>query len=161
MSLCSAPKVVLGRICDRFVGSTGEIGPRVGLVLLLLMSSCGGDFMGKADAAMSLDMAASPDLSLADVGVPPLPTSDLMPSACAPAPDYPAAPYGYRPGRVIEDLVFQGKHDANLSGRVDANDPVATLSLHDYHQDPSTKLLVLVACAMWCGPCVRSVAPSN
>jgi thiol-disulfide isomerase/thioredoxin len=138
----------------------GAMGARVALVLLLVLSSCDDDG-APADLTTSLDMAAAQDLSVTDLAVPTLPVPDLMPPACIPPAIYPAPPYGYRAGRVIEDLAFQGKHDADLSGRVDSNDPVTTLSLHDYHQDPNTKLLVIVACAMWCAPCVAEQPSLN
>jgi AhpC/TSA family len=130
------------------------MGARFALVVLLVLGGCDDDDMTPSDQGISPDMnMAEPDLAVDDLSTPDLSTPDLMPLACMPSPIYPAPPYGYREGRVIEDLVFQGKHDSDLSGRVDSLDPVATLSLHDYHLNPNDKLLVIVACAVWCGPC--------
>jgi hypothetical protein len=115
------------------------------LALLTFLGAC-DDEAAPADQSMPSDL--SMDLSAAD-GSP-----DLSVAACVPPPSYPAGPYGFTVGRVMEDLVFAGKHDTNGDGKIDSADPATTIALSDYYQSSSTHLLAVIACATWCTPCV-------
>jgi thiol-disulfide isomerase/thioredoxin len=98
-------------------------------------------------SASAPDLSEGPDLS----ATPPV---DLAgPPACRPPLFYPPPPYGFRAGRVIEDLSFQGQHDTNADGKITSADTVSTISLHDYFQNSNIQVLVIVALAEWCGPC--------
>jgi hypothetical protein len=68
---------------------------------------------------------------------------------------YPAGPYGYAMGSVIEDTKFLGKTDpGGAAGTADYSGlPMKEVWLHDYHDDPNVKLLVLSGVAGWCRPC--------
>jgi hypothetical protein len=70
-------------------------------------------------------------------------------------PYYPNGPYGLAVGSVVEDRTYSGKRDANGNGVIDAADPVVSIAMHDYmrHGSTKTRVLILSACAVWCGPC--------
>jgi len=67
---------------------------------------------------------------------------------------YPSGPYGLQVGAVIENLTFQGKRDANRDGSL-VNEQLGPIELADYyrHGQTKTRVLLLTACAAWCGPC--------
>jgi hypothetical protein len=69
--------------------------------------------------------------------------------------NYPAGPYGYVQGSIIEDIMFRGKEDPNGADGTATYDtmPLATKTLADYHNDPAVRYLVLSGVAGWCGPC--------
>jgi hypothetical protein len=68
---------------------------------------------------------------------------------------YPAGPFGYTIGSVIADLKFIGKADPLGIAGTSTYDTlqIKPMSLNDYHQDASVKLLIMSGVAGWCGPC--------
>jgi hypothetical protein len=77
------------------------------------------------------------------------------------APWYPQGPYGTQIGSVVDNLAFDGKRDANGDGVIGSADPVVPITLSDYarHGQTKTRVLVLSACAVWCGPCNQEQKP--
>ncbi len=71
------------------------------------------------------------------------------------AQNYPAGPYGYVQGSIIENIKFITKEDpAGASGSADYSTlQLQAKSLADYHNDPTVKYLVLSGVAGWCAPC--------
>jgi len=70
---------------------------------------------------------------------------------CDPAV-YICTDYGYTTGTTIENLEILGKRDDNHDGSP-VDDPIRTIRFSDYHQDKSTKALVVLVAAEWCAPC--------
>lgn len=69
--------------------------------------------------------------------------------------NYPAGPYGYTVGTVIQNIDFRAKWDpeGHAGTASYAQMPLAPLSLANYHNDADVKYLVLSGVAGWCGPC--------
>src|SRR6476659_635005 len=77
-------------------------------------------------------------------------TMNQMPAA----QDYPAGPYGYVQGSVIENIVFLGKNSENDLNAADyASMSMKQVALADFHRDTNVKYIVLSGVAGWCGPC--------
>src|SRR5437762_8782472 len=68
------------------------------------------------------------------------------------AVDYPAGPYGYKEGSVIENIQFTGKIPM-AAGTNYSTLPMQKITLNDFHHDSTVKILFLVGAARWCGPC--------
>src|SRR4051812_24455490 len=68
------------------------------------------------------------------------------------AVDYPAGPYGYKEGRVIENLEFTGKIPVN-AGTDYASLQMQKITMNDFRKDPAVKLVYIVGSARWCVPC--------
>jgi hypothetical protein len=111
----------------------GQMGIRTSWLALAALTGCSAAGSNGADGAVA-------DLSIAA-------------AACMPAPGYPSGPYGYRAGRVIADLQFQGRSDSNGDGIVDGTDALRTIAMHDYYQSPDVRLLAIIGGALWCVPC--------
>jgi len=108
------------------------------------------------DAAASVDVAATSDVvttdpSTADASGPSavidagagLADTTLVEPTPEPEDDwvYPEGPYGKNKFDVIEDMAFFDPWENRW------------VYLHEYHNDPSKKMLVLIAGAGWCGAC--------
>jgi hypothetical protein len=70
---------------------------------------------------------------------------------------YPCGPFGTTVGSTIANLQLDGKSDSNGNGIIDTADTERPFALadyfnpHDHKKDP--KVLAIVTCAIWCGPC--------
>jgi thiol-disulfide isomerase/thioredoxin len=80
---------------------------------------------------------------------------------------YPAGPYGYNVGSIMQNIDFVGKvpaADTTASPTLYDQIDMQPVSLLDYHKNPAVKHLMIVAVARWCPPCndeqpsVRSLA---
>jgi hypothetical protein len=80
------------------------------------------------------------------------PKVDDTPNQASQAGTYPAGPYGYVQGSVIENIKFLGKVDPTGSSAYDGL-PMKDLSMADYHGDSTVKYVVLSGVAGWCAPC--------
>lgn len=71
------------------------------------------------------------------------------------AQNYPAAPYGYQVGAVIQNIKFVGKADPDGAAGTATYDtlPMKAFALSDFYGSPDVKLLVVSGVAGWCGPC--------
>src|SRR5262245_20522599 len=79
---------------------------------------------------------------------------DDTPNQMAQASSYPAGPYGYLQGSVIQNITFLGKNASNdLTAPAYDSMKMEEISLSDFHSDPSVKYVVLSGVAGWCGPC--------
>jgi hypothetical protein len=69
--------------------------------------------------------------------------------------NYPAGPYGYAKGSIIQNIQLQGKEDpGGATGTAQyVNLPMQAISLADFHNDPKVDYLVLNGSAGWCQPC--------
>lgn len=65
-------------------------------------------------------------------------------------PTYPAGPYGFTPGSVIEDFFVLGRVDKNGDGSL-LDDGLSDIYLSDYRKN--NKAIVITASAEWCKPC--------
>jgi hypothetical protein len=65
---------------------------------------------------------------------------------------YPCGPFGNSQGQIIANLSLVGQRDTNHNGDP-TDDPWGTIHFSDYYQDPSLKVLVVLAAAYWCVPC--------
>jgi hypothetical protein len=84
------------------------------------------------------------------------PHIDNTPNQMNPADtNYPAGPYGYSQGSVIQNIGFSGKIDpGGASGTADyANMPLSPITLASFHNDPTVKVLFISGVARWCAPC--------
>src|SRR4051794_34905652 len=83
------------------------------------------------------------------------PKIDNTPNQENPQSDYPPGPYGYVQGSTMENITFVGKADpAGAKGEASyASLAMASVSLADFHRDPTVKYVVLSGVARWCGPC--------
>jgi hypothetical protein len=79
-------------------------------------------------------------------------TPNRDPAASNDAVGYPAGPYGYKEGRIIENLVFSGKVPS-MAGTSYMTLPMQQITLNDFRTDPTVKLVLLVGSARWCVPC--------
>jgi thiol-disulfide isomerase/thioredoxin len=94
-------------------------------------------------------------LSLGAFGCSNAPHVDTTPNQMEEGQDYPAGPYGYVTGSVMQNIKFLGKNDpAGTAGKMAYSDlALSPISLADYHKDPAVKYVVLSGVAGWCGPC--------
>jgi hypothetical protein len=71
------------------------------------------------------------------------------------AANYPAGPYGYVEGQIIENIKLIGKIDPQGAAGTATYDtlPMQTVSLADYHADATVKFVAISGVAGWCGPC--------
>jgi thiol-disulfide isomerase/thioredoxin len=111
------------------------------------------------DVAASVDVSSSADVSAsspaASDALEPTPSVDagagMADTTMTPEPEpepepvddwvYPAGPYGKDKFDIIEDMSFFDPWENRW------------VHLHEYHNDPSKKMLVLIAGAGWCGAC--------
>ncbi len=106
------------------------------------------DIAAAVDVATSADVVGT-ELIGDDVAEGPVTTLDAgagaADTATAPDPEgdwvYPEGPYGKNKFDVIEDMSFFDPWENRW------------VYLHEYHNDPSKKMLVLIAGAGWCGAC--------
>ena len=107
------------------------------------------DVTQASDAMGAMDSAADPGVTLdttggtttVDAGVGLEDTAVAVPE---PEPEdwvYPAGPYGKNKFDIIEDMAFFDPWENRW------------VYLHEFHNDPSKKMLVLIAGAGWCGAC--------
>ncbi len=94
-------------------------------------------------------------LSFGVVGCSNAPHVDDTPNQMNQAGTYPAGPYGYVQGSVIENIKFIGKEDPAGPTGMATYDGLALkpVSLADYHTDSTVKYVVMSGVAGWCGPC--------
>jgi hypothetical protein len=64
---------------------------------------------------------------------------------------YPAGPYGTEVGDTVQNLCFQGWSDPSA----DKYDPakLQKICLGDFHDDQTSRLLLVESCAIWCVAC--------
>ena len=78
--------------------------------------------------------------------------TDPTPNRAAPSNGgYPAGPYGYVQGSVIDDLQFIGKHTDSYVDYTTLS--MQTITLDSLRQNPATKLILVDGAARWCSPC--------
>lgn len=109
------------------------------------------DVAASADVASGGDVAASepavdataPSGGVADAGTGMADTTTIPDPRTEPEESwvYPEGPYGKDKFDVIEDMSFFDPWENRW------------VYLHEYHNDPSKKMLVLIAGAGWCGAC--------
>jgi hypothetical protein len=82
------------------------------------------------------------------------PPTDDTPNQMVQSSNYPPGPYGYVQGSVIENIQFLGKNaDDNVNAPSYSQMMMQPVQLADYHNDSSTKYVVLSGVAGWCSPC--------
>jgi thiol-disulfide isomerase/thioredoxin len=69
---------------------------------------------------------------------------------CTTSSTYPCAPYGFGPPNVIADVRLNG-HNDDMTGM--PSEMPHDINFHDYYQNKSLKVLVVLVAADWCGPC--------
>src|SRR4051794_1694922 len=82
----------------------------------------------------------------AGCGAPTDPTQNRAPPTGS---DYPAGPYGYGQGTIIENLNFIGKQSDTHTDYTTL--PMQPFTLGDVRQN--AKLILIDGAARWCGPC--------
>ncbi len=66
---------------------------------------------------------------------------------------YPPAPYGTRPGGVIENFQFLGWHRPDLSKDPTKLEPVSLAEYYNPDGTKPTRFIVMTATAVWCSAC--------
>lgn len=70
------------------------------------------------------------------------------------AREYPAGPYGTRPGAVIENLKFSGwKKPAEVEWATEAFEPIQLADFYDPDGTKGNRYIMLNASAVWCSAC--------
>jgi thiol-disulfide isomerase/thioredoxin len=130
----------------------------IGLSLSLSLAACSGDSPGADDDSMmpppgTADAAVQ---NAVDAG----PTGD--PDSGTPVGQmYPPGPYGITVGSVISNRTWKGYADTAADPDIDPfNEPAHAISLADYYtpNSPTSRLVVLMQSAGWCGPCQEEAA---